>query len=167
MWEAALKSPVRVVSGQVLTSLGGGNRQAGTYQIENFQPNPMDSSTLSKAQVQWGEEGSWLPWKPTWNVRSLEVQDTDQQADLRVSLALHEGRAELSVTNGAPGHQTELRFPLGRAESLDADELGLLADLRGSSVSAKHRETGDRQESSFSIADQKFEFSDGHLKKSS
>lgn len=165
MWDKFLQPPVRVVSGQALTTLGGGNPKKGCYQIENLQPGPLDSTTLTKAQLQWGEEGSWLPWKPTWNVRSLEVQDADSQADLRVGLALHEGRAELSVTNGAPGHETELRFPLGKASSLDAGQAALLADLRGGSVSASHRETGDQQESSFTIADQKFEFSNGNLRK--
>lgn len=164
MWDKILQPPIQVTRGFVQTSLGGGKKEQGTYQIESLIPDPASQDTVSRAVVTWGPEGGFAGFR-AWAGRHLQVEDKDGQPDLRVHLARNDqGQGELVVTNGEGARSTELRFPLGR---LDAGaDLSPLQGVSGDKVTAHFRERKNEQECGFSVGEQQFQVVDGFLTRS-
>ena len=158
-WDFGLKAPLQITRGFVGTSLAGGKTNGGTVQIERLTPDPLDTACDTKATVRWGEESTWLGMGTPWTTRELEVQDVDATKDLRATLGRTEqGRAELVITNGQGPRSTEMRFPLGQADSVQDG-----VELRGETLKVTHRERKAEQETRISMGGQDYVLRDGRL----
>ncbi len=158
-WSFGMKVPMEVSKGYVGQSLGGNNSRGGSIQLERITPDPIDGFANSKATVRWGEESTWLGFGTPWTTRELEVTEDDAAKDMRATLArTAEGRAELVVTNGEGRRSTELRFPLGQADSVQEG-----FDLRGDSLKVTHRERKSEQETHVSMGGANYILRNGRL----